>query len=206
MLLIAFSLLTIAFRQVHIVLPPLTALLHTTTQMGKISSTIHVSVNRNGHLSLRAESDLANVQTDWRDLEQPDISTHDAAGDDGGDDGAEAEAESQQVDKMAFESVALDQKSFVKFLSSHVIANTTIACGSHVRSAHRAACGGLFRADAFDRMHRHSYLQELCMHLLRLHWRGSSWRWCPDVSQHPCIGFLTRNTDHRAHTGTSFQP
>lgn len=104
------------YKQVHIVLPPLTALMHTTYQMGKISQTIKISANRAGHLSVRAESDAANVQTDWTDLKVPEV----------GEDPQASEAE--QVDKMAFETVALDQKSFLKFLNSHVIANTTIAC------------------------------------------------------------------------------
>lgn len=101
-------------QQVHIILPPLSSLLHTATQMGKISNTIHLSANRNGQLSLRVESDTANVQTDWRGLTNPDL------------DAANTQPDSQS-DEMKFESVALEQKSFVKFLSSHVIANTTVA-------------------------------------------------------------------------------
>lgn len=112
--------------QVHIVLPPLGGLLHTVERLGRVSHTLQLAVNHNGQLSLRAESDLASVQTDWRDLQQPDFSSDATQAPLATED--EARSGELKTEKMQFETVSVDQRSFVKFLSSHVIANTTVAC------------------------------------------------------------------------------
>jgi HUS1 checkpoint protein len=59
---------------VHIMLPATSdALRGVVDRMKNIGNIITVSANLQGVLKLRVESDLAKVETEWRDLKHPEI-------------------------------------------------------------------------------------------------------------------------------------
>lgn len=62
---------------VHIMLPAASESLRgVVDRMKNIGSIITVSANLHGVLKLRVESDLAKVETEWRDLKHPEIGEH----------------------------------------------------------------------------------------------------------------------------------
>ncbi|KAI5477604.1 HUS1 checkpoint protein [Pseudohyphozyma bogoriensis] len=103
----------IAF-QVNILLPPLSSLRTVSERLKTISSSITISANWRGEFRLRAESDDANVQTEWRGLKHPTP--------------PEDEASQDPPSPSAFHSVTVDARSLLKFLGAYTIATTTIAC------------------------------------------------------------------------------
>ncbi|ORY63660.1 checkpoint protein Hus1/Mec3 [Leucosporidium creatinivorum] len=101
---------------VNILLPPLSTLRTVCDRLKTISSTITISANRRGEFRLRAESDEANVETEWRGLKHPEA-------------GPDDEPPSQPLPSPStFHSVTVDAKNLLKFLASYSIASTTIAC------------------------------------------------------------------------------
>jgi len=103
----------------HIVLPPLATVQTILSRLSKISSTIYISANLSGHMRLRAESDLANVQTEWSDLKHPNLQESSST--------PASSAANRERDPAQYYEVALDAKSLNKFLTSKVIASTAIA-------------------------------------------------------------------------------
>ncbi|KAL8276507.1 hypothetical protein RQP46_011108 [Phenoliferia psychrophenolica] len=100
---------------VNILLPPLGLLRTVSERLKTISPVITISANWRGEFRLRAESDEANVETEWRGLKHP--SPQD-----------EPTPSQQAADPDAFHSVSVDAKGLLKFLASYSIATTTIAC------------------------------------------------------------------------------
>ncbi|GAA5941596.1 hypothetical protein JCM3775_005121 [Rhodotorula graminis] len=107
--------------QVALYLPSLHTLRTVVERLKTISSYITISANNAGELRLRAESDDAKVETEWRDLRMP------TAGAEGMTDPAD--------DPHEFISVTLEAKDVLKFLASYSVASTTIACFCRAHAA-----------------------------------------------------------------------
>lgn len=101
---------------VNILLPPLQSLLKVAERLKTVSPIITVSANWRGEFRLKAESDNANVETEWRGLKHPSPPEDDPT------------ASQPPPDPEEFHSVSVDAKSLLKFLGSYGIAHTTIAC------------------------------------------------------------------------------
>ena len=114
-------------------MPGLIALKTVVDRLKNISSAVTIIANNNGEFRLRAESDEASVQTEWRNLTNPTISdsfpsfppsmtTNESSRTD-------AEAQDLEEDeRTSFHSVTVDTKNLLKFLNSYSIATSTIAC------------------------------------------------------------------------------
>ncbi|GAA5852498.1 hypothetical protein JCM9279_003475 [Rhodotorula babjevae] len=107
--------------QVALYLPSLHSLRTVVERLKTISSYVTISANNAGELRLRAESDDAKVETEWRDLRKP------AAGAEGMTDPPD--------DPHEFISVRLEAKDVLKFLASYSVASTTIACFCRAHAA-----------------------------------------------------------------------
>jgi len=104
----------------HIVLPPLTALTTVLARLSKISTTVTLSANRSGVLRMGVESDQAKVTVEWRDLRHPEFLSSD-------DPAQRPTPTPQRGDAEEFFTCSLDVKSLSKFLTSRAIAGTAIA-------------------------------------------------------------------------------
>ncbi|KAM0786318.1 hypothetical protein ACM66B_001793 [Microbotryomycetes sp. NB124-2] len=105
---------------VNILLPPLSNLRTVCDRLKTISSAITISANWRGELRLRAESDEAKVETEWRGLKHPLAQDPDSAS-------------QAQPDPDEFHSVSVDSRNLLKFLASHAIETMTISsiCQDH---------------------------------------------------------------------------
>ncbi|BGP17888.1 hypothetical protein JCM10213_000966 [Rhodosporidiobolus nylandii] len=99
--------------EVVLLLPPLSVLRTVAERLKTVSSLITLSANNRGELRLRAESDEAKVETEWRGLKRPNTGDDEPA---------------PTASPSAFFSVTLDARNLLKFLGSYSIASTTIAC------------------------------------------------------------------------------
>ncbi|KAK4051962.1 Checkpoint protein hus1 [Microbotryomycetes sp. JL221] len=104
---------------VNILLPPLSSLRTVCDRLKTISSIITISSNWRGELRLRAESDDANVETEWRGLKHPQAQ--------------DADGSQPPVDPDKFFSVSVDSRNLLKFLASYAIETMTISsiCPNH---------------------------------------------------------------------------
>ncbi|KAF8517677.1 checkpoint protein Hus1/Mec3 [Hysterangium stoloniferum] len=101
---------------VHIFLPPLSKLRAVTDHLRQLSDIMGVSANGNGHLRLFIETDAVKVDTEWSDCKNPPI---------------ERGEDEEPVEPEAYATTLVSVKSFLKFLSSHIVSTTTIACICH---------------------------------------------------------------------------
>ncbi|EPQ28001.1 uncharacterized protein PFL1_04328 [Pseudozyma flocculosa PF-1] len=99
---------------VHIVLPKLVNLRTVVDHMRSLSDILTVSANHEGNLKLSVAEDEVKLETTWSDLAHPHITA--------------SQNPEQTSDPSEYKSVMLDMKSFLRFLSSYVVATTTIAC------------------------------------------------------------------------------
>ncbi|KAF8643316.1 hypothetical protein AX16_009100 [Volvariella volvacea WC 439] len=106
----------------HILLPSLQKLRTIAERLRPMSDVLAVRANNNGRLQLAINTDSVRVETEWRNCthprtQEPTPSQHRS------DDG---DKEPRDPDQMY--TVFLSTRSFIKFLNSHVVSTTTIAC------------------------------------------------------------------------------
>jgi len=101
---------------VHIVLPPLSKIRTVTDHLRQLSDVMGISANAAGHLKLFIETDTVKVVTEWTGCEGPPSIEKD---------------DDEPRDPEAYASTLVPIKSFLKFLSSHAISSSTIACICH---------------------------------------------------------------------------
>ena len=120
---------------VHIMLPlPSETMRGVVERMKNLDSLITVSANLQGIFRLRVNSDLANVETEWRNLKHPEIGGYSL-------DNAsvsvglmkrfvdiQASQNADEIDPSAFHAVAIEAKHLLKLLSALSNGNHTIAC------------------------------------------------------------------------------
>ncbi|BGP49782.1 Checkpoint protein hus1 [Rhodotorula kratochvilovae] len=99
--------------EVLLYLPPLNLLRTVVERLKTISPYITLSANNVGELRLRAESDDAKVETEWRGLRRPTQGAEDIA--------------AAPADPREFFAATVEAKDLLKFLASYSIASTTIA-------------------------------------------------------------------------------
>lgn len=102
---------------VHIILPKLLHLRTVADHMRSLSDVVTLSANRRGELRLSVVEDEVSLDTTWSHLAHPTI-----------DASQPSTAQNQQSNPDEHKSVNLEMKSFLKFLSSYIVATTTIAC------------------------------------------------------------------------------
>lgn len=71
----SISLILTLNAKAYVILPNLLQLRNVAERMKNISDRIEISCNNAGTLRFRVESDLANVETEWRNLQNPDLGT-----------------------------------------------------------------------------------------------------------------------------------
>ncbi|KAL5526705.1 HUS1 [Sanghuangporus sanghuang] len=127
---------------IHILLPPLQKLRTIVERMRSMADVLCVQANRRGGLRLSVESDQVRVQTQWSKCIIPNL-----ASDPTGSQQRQSQTQSQTInaqdsdrshtddpdpepekDADQWFSVHLSIRAFLKFLSSHVVSTTTIAC------------------------------------------------------------------------------
>ncbi|KAJ7250888.1 checkpoint protein Hus1/Mec3 [Mycena haematopus] len=102
---------------VHIILPPLQKLRPIVERLRPMSDFLAVRANNNGRLQLSIRTDTVNVDTEWKNCKNTNKASTASQ---------DQEPEPQDPDKLF--SVLVSTKSFFKFLNSHVVSTTTIAC------------------------------------------------------------------------------
>ncbi|KJA25078.1 hypothetical protein HYPSUDRAFT_65028 [Hypholoma sublateritium FD-334 SS-4] len=98
----------------HILLPALQKLRIIVERLRPMSDVLAVQANNNKRLVMAIRNESVSVETEWKDCQNP--KTQDQAEDD----------EPEDKDKMY--TVCISTRSFLKFLNSHVVSTTTIAC------------------------------------------------------------------------------
>ena len=170
----------IAIAQVHIVLPPLAKLRTVIERLKTQSDIIGIRANRSGRLQISVSTD--NVKTDvcWTKLSNPSMGRNTChyyviISTEGSctvrENGAPTNGPRRNVEPEQMVGVLVSIKSFLKFLNSHVISTTTIACQS-------------FHFDAPLCLKNSSsprYMPESLHYPVRLHRRGCGRRRCPHV-------------------------
>ncbi|WWC85520.1 uncharacterized protein L201_000384 [Kwoniella dendrophila CBS 6074] len=99
---------------IHVVLPNLLELRNIVSRLSHVADDVKVSANHEGRLELTANSSRVNLTTTWKDLNVPTATS------------ADEEQEPPPPDQMFTVSVAI--KGFLKFLTSHLVGGTAIAC------------------------------------------------------------------------------
>ncbi|KAI0926322.1 hypothetical protein AcW1_008532 [Taiwanofungus camphoratus] len=111
---------------VHILLPPLAKLRTVVERMRPLAADV-VAVRSNGQgcLQVSASTESARIDVTWNGLTNPpmtrDVNSQDPQG-------ANGEDESDVRDPAHMYGVLVSLRSLLKFLSSHVVSTTTIAC------------------------------------------------------------------------------
>ncbi|CCL99927.1 uncharacterized protein FIBRA_01952 [Fibroporia radiculosa] len=109
--------------EVHIVLPPLAKLRTVVERLKPLAGdVVAIRANGSGCLQLSAQTDSARVDVSWKGLANPAM-TRDANSQD-----PDAGDDSDMHDSSQMYGVLVSLKSLQKFLSSHVVSTTTIAC------------------------------------------------------------------------------
>jgi len=85
--------------------------------MAKLSPHIGFLANSDGDLRLTVESDDANIETTWTGCILPNVTPS-----------QEQNTTEENEDKPPFFYAVVQTKSLLKFLTSHVVSDTTIAC------------------------------------------------------------------------------
>ncbi|KAF8149076.1 checkpoint protein Hus1/Mec3 [Crassisporium funariophilum] len=98
----------------HILLPPLQKLRTIVERLRPMSDVLAIRANNNKRLQLAISTEGVRVETEWRECQNP--KTHED----------DQMVEPPDPDKMF--TVLISTRSFLKFLNSHVVSTTTIAC------------------------------------------------------------------------------
>ena len=126
--------------KVHILLPQLVKLRNVVERLRSLSDVIAVRANRSGKLQVSVRTDAVSTDVTWTGLNNPTMGLCSSLS--GGPEltplgllakeNATQEDQPSQIsqshnDEQMF-SVLISVKSFLRFLSSHVVSTTTIAC------------------------------------------------------------------------------
>lgn len=99
---------------VHILLPqPLDMMRGVVERMKSLDPIIRLSINRRGVLKLRTQSDLANVETEWRGLTHPESNNN---------------TQRDNADDEDFHSVSMESKHMLRLLTALSSGSHTICC------------------------------------------------------------------------------
>jgi len=109
---------------VHILLPPLSKLRTVVEHLRSHSDYVAIRANNSGTLQLSVSTDSVKTDVTWNGLSNPSMNKDAAAAN-------QEEEPSQEKDPTTIFSVLLSVKDFMKFLNSHVVSTTTIACICH---------------------------------------------------------------------------
>ncbi|EPS93287.1 hypothetical protein FOMPIDRAFT_1026583 [Fomitopsis schrenkii] len=106
--------------EVHIILPPLAKVRAVAERLRPLAGEmIGMYANREGCFQLRAQTDAASVVVSWHGLSNPRMA-HDPS--------TQRADEDDERDPKVLYGVLVNVKSLQKFLNSHVVSTTTIAC------------------------------------------------------------------------------
>ncbi|KZT65911.1 cell cycle checkpoint [Daedalea quercina L-15889] len=106
--------------EVHILLPPLAKLRTVVERMRPLAAdVIGIRANLSGCLQLCAQTDAARVDVSWNGLSNPTMAQ---------DPSTQDPDNSEARDPTTLYGVLVSLKSLQKFLNSHVVSTTTIAC------------------------------------------------------------------------------
>ncbi|KAF9072540.1 checkpoint protein Hus1/Mec3 [Rhodocollybia butyracea] len=103
---------------IHVLLPSLHKLRTITERLRPMTDILAVRANHNGCLQLSINTESVKVDTEWKNCTIPQMMKE----------GASQETDDPPPDPEDMFSVLVSVKSFIKFLSSHVVSTTTIAC------------------------------------------------------------------------------
>ncbi|ESK85808.1 checkpoint clamp complex protein hus1 [Moniliophthora roreri MCA 2997] len=103
----------------HILLPPLQKLRAIVDKLKPMSDILSVKANNNGVFQLSINTESVKVETEWQNLTNPKMVREGASQED---------PDNSPPDPNDVFGVLVATRSFVKFLNSHVISTTTIAC------------------------------------------------------------------------------
>jgi len=102
----------------HILLPPLHKIRTVVERLRPISEVLAIRGNNNKHFQLAIMTEGVSLETEWKDCDNPKAQVDDSEED--------PKAEPPDPDQMF--TVLISTRSFLKFLNSHVVSTTTIAC------------------------------------------------------------------------------
>ena len=129
--------------QVHILLPPLQKLRTIVERLRPLSDVIAIRCNNNGKLQISVQTESVSVDTQWSGCTNPKTgassvpllpppplhrSLRQLLAQEGGSQNSEADSDIEKPDPDHLFGVLISVKSFIKFLNSHVLSSTTIAC------------------------------------------------------------------------------
>ena len=129
--------------QVHILLPPLQKLRTIVERLRPLSDVIAVRCNNNGKLQISVQTESVSVDTHWSGCTNPKmgepldfiVTTATVTpflrvlqAQEGASQNTDADGEAEKPDPDHLFGVLISIKSFIKFLNSHVLSSTTIAC------------------------------------------------------------------------------
>lgn len=134
-----------ALGQVHILLPPLQKLRTIVERLRPLSDVIAVRCNNNGKLQISVQTESVSVDTRWSGCTNPKMGASSASlllppppsrfslclpAQEGASQNPDVDSDVEKPDPDHLFGVLISIKSFIKFLNSHVLSSTTIACGS----------------------------------------------------------------------------
>ncbi|KAG0701223.1 cell cycle checkpoint [Suillus ampliporus] len=113
---------------VHILLPPLQKLRTIVERLRPLSDVLALRANNSGNLQVSISTDTVKLETQWVKCANPSMAKQGLAQNDD-DDAEDISLDKPDPEKMF--SVLVSIRSFLKFLNSHVVSTTTIACLCH---------------------------------------------------------------------------
>jgi HUS1 checkpoint protein len=126
-------------------LPPLQKLRTIVERLRPLSDVIAVRCNNSGKLQISVQTESVSVDTQWSGCTNPKMGeslvsppplppTHRSLSlllaQEGASQNTDADGEAEKPDPDSLFGVLISIKSFIKFLNSHVLSSTTIACES----------------------------------------------------------------------------
>ncbi|KAF5342544.1 hypothetical protein D9611_001220 [Ephemerocybe angulata] len=105
---------------VHVLLPPLQKLRTIVERLRPMSNILALRANNSGVLQIAVNTEGVKVETEWRGCTNPKTSEE--------EENADGDEDEGEKDPEKLHSVVISIKSFLKFLNSHVVSTTTIAC------------------------------------------------------------------------------
>ncbi|KAJ3986570.1 checkpoint protein Hus1/Mec3 [Lentinula detonsa] len=103
---------------IHVLLPSLQKMRTIVERLRSMSDILAVRASHNGCLQLSINTESVKVDTEWKNCNIPQMMKE----------GASQDSANESPDPEQLFSVLVSVKSFLKFLSSHVVSTTTIAC------------------------------------------------------------------------------
>ncbi|KAJ1906549.1 Checkpoint protein hus1 [Tieghemiomyces parasiticus] len=110
--------------QVNILMPSLSNVRTIVDRMRSISNTLEVSASTNGEFRLKAQSELVEIVTYYKNLLNPELELSSQLD---GTDGQESTS-GQSSSSRGFSSAQVDIRNFIKFLYSHHVAPNNVVC------------------------------------------------------------------------------